>query len=209
MTAQLGYNASGSGAAYKPIVIGPGTSITFDQKTPPGTEVLGYNAVYSPYWSSVSHTPEENYSSLIFNHKLREIMQSTDFAQKIDPLSSLLNFSPMVTPINRIAKGDFIRFEYDRDQVYRIIGANIDSGSYKIDVTPCLIPSSSVTCSMKLNHFTIYRLDNDGRYIILDIPRDSDGTAYSGIMQAQYSSKELLTKYEKIITNLTEREIIQ
>jgi hypothetical protein len=210
VTAYLAYNASGSNTQHMPIIMNAGSQISFIQERPPGTPVPGVNVAYSPFWDFVSHNPDGEYSTLRFSRDLRKIIKNTNYIQQVDPLSTtIMNFSPCSIPINQIAKGDLIRFEYAKNQIYRVINANIGSGSFDIDITPCLIPSSSVTCSIELNHFNIYRIENDGRYVILNVPKDTAGSAHSGVIQAQYSSTELLKNYDKIITDLTTREIIQ
>jgi hypothetical protein len=209
--AQVGYNASGSGAGYRSIKINAGSSITFNQTTPPGVEVNGVNAVYAPYWSDVSHYPDQNFSRLKPSFPLRKLMRS-GYVQNLDPLSSFFRFSPCTIPISDISKGDLIRFEYEKNQVYRVINGDIGSGSFNIDITPCLIPSGSVTCSIELNHFNIYRIVNNGSYIILDVPRtdpnSQTGTFTSGILQPEFSSEDLVNDYNKIVTTLTEKETI-
>jgi hypothetical protein len=50
---------------------------------------------------------------------------------------------------------------------------------------------------------------NDGVYVTLDVRKDAPGGAYSGILQPEFVSQELVDKYDKIIQTLTEKELIQ
>jgi hypothetical protein len=218
VTSQLSNNASGSNASYRPIRIDNDSLFSVEQEYYPNTEVEGFNTAYSPYFSRCVNYA--GYSRLTFSEALENIFP-TDYAQLVTPDQQLLGFSPSNIPFNEIGVGDYIRFEYNPDMVYRIIGLSARSGSgdigvysLKMDIAPSLDltlegTNSSVSSSININHFTIYRIENDGRYIILNVPKTSKGNAYSGIIQSEFSSKELITKYDKIIADLSQKEIIQ
>ena len=117
-----------------------------------------------------------------------------------------VNFKPQV--------GDYIRLEYNKNKVYKICevftDTDISSGGGSGDGTQRLyfriFPEAPY--STQTNHFVLYRIVNDGSSIILDVKRDVPGGTYTGILQPEYVSQELIENYDKIIQNLTEREII-
>lgn len=137
--------------------------------------------------------------------------------QNLDPTSSLMGFSPINIPFSNIRPGDFIRFEYKKDQTYTILDVvrdfqpnNASPARYTaIKVTPNIGMGFNGAPTLDLNHFVIYRVINDGTYVTLDIKKDAPGGIYSGILQPEFVSKELVQKYDKIIQSLTEKEIIQ
>lgn len=137
--------------------------------------------------------------------------------QNLDPTSSLMGFSPINVPFSNIRPGDFIRFEYKKDQIYTILDVvrdfqpnNASPARYTaIKVTPNIGMGFNGAPTLDLNHFVIYRVINDGTYVTLDIKKDAPGGIYSGILQPEFVSKELVQKYDKIIQSLTEKEIIQ
>jgi len=215
---QLANNASGAYADYLPIIIESGSQIAIEQEyNNPDVEIPGFNVIYSPYFKQIIHYP--NYTRLVFNDQFDDLYL-TDHAQLITEEQISIGFSPSQIPFNNISVGDFIRFELNPDMVYKIIKVNpstLQNGVvYKlsIDVAPSLYPTISgslveYTSSIVTNHFNIYRIENDGRYVILDVPKTSKGNAYSGILQSEFSSQELLTKYDKLIADLSQKEIIQ
>lgn len=126
---------------------------------------------------------------------------------KQTPPTSTLNFSPIVKP-STILPGDIFRFEYNKNQLYTVMEINppptgLSEYPLILKVTPSL-PTSSID----LNHFVLYRLVNDGRYIILDVDKLIPENSFTGIIQPEYISQELSDNYNNIIQDLTQKGII-
>jgi len=214
--------------------VGVDTQIIVQQETPAINAgesqtvplINGENAIYSPYFTasintivtfSGSYKPESSYSYLILSPSASSIFTSNQ-TQNLPPESAAFNFSNITIPFSDIQAGDFIRFEYNKDQVHNILGVGLYSdfisgstdypGLITFKVTPPLGKTPTGTI-LTTNHFVVYRVINDGTYVVLNVKKDAPGGAHSGILQPEYISKELVNKYDKIITNLTEREIIQ
>jgi hypothetical protein len=228
--------------AYGPVIAGssPGNGITetkvvVEQQSPAGTtesvtEILGVNTIYAPYFtaslnfsSSFSGSnilyPNGSYSLLVLNPTASSVFELNPL-QFLPTASALMNYSPITIPFGNIQPGDYIRFGYNENNVYRIIGVgpfnNFLSGSYEeysdlitFKLFPALSKVPTGSSNLPINHFNIYRILNDGTYIVLKVKKDVPGGPYSGIIQPQYISQELVNNYNQIITNLTDREIIQ
>jgi hypothetical protein len=202
-----------------------------EQETPPGvaTEstivslINNYNIATSSYFTSISNYPSNNnggYSVLTTSTDLARIWYKTA-PQNLDPSSSAFNFSPITIPFSDTKPGDFIRFEYNKNQTYTIFNINQVTSSINNDialefyVTPSLSSiSGSVAANdfyLELNHFVIYRVLNDGLYITLDVTPDwgPGGNAYTGLLLPEFASQELAEKLETLIQDLTDKEIIQ
>ena len=131
-----------------------------------------------------------------------------------------MGYSPIIIPFGNTQPGDYIRFGHTEDNVYRILDVgpftNFVSGSYvqysdltTFKVFPPLGKGATGFGIVPINHFNMYRIVNDGTYVVLKIKKDVPGGPYSGILQPQYISDQLVDNYNQIITNLTDREIIQ
>jgi hypothetical protein len=123
-----------------------------------------------------------------------------------------MNFSPITIPFGDIQPGDWIRFEYNKNQVYNIYQVSQGNNYVELRITPSL---SNITDedsqTINVNHFVIYRVINDGTYVVLDVKKDalnSEGESYTGIIQPEFISIELKGNYDKIITDLTQKNII-
>jgi hypothetical protein len=218
VTSQLLYNASGSDSLGRPIRIDNDSLFSVEQEYSPGAPIEGFNTAYAPYFRRQRNNA--GYSELTFSNAMEGIFNS-DLAQIVTSEQRLQGFSPSNIPFSNIQVGDYIRFEYNPEMIYRIIGLTAKSGSaensvysLKINIAPSLDTTldegqSSLTSSINIDHFTMYRIENDGRYVILNVPKSSNGNAYSGILQSEFSSQELLTKYDKLIVDLSQKEIIQ
>lgn len=218
-----------------------GTILIVEQETPPGSPesietvelINSVNAIYSPFFigaqnrlNSIVVSPDGpaieevqalfNYSYVLMSPSASALWES-GLTQNLDSASALMGFSPINIPFSNIKPGDFIRFEYKKDQIYTILDVvrdfqpnNQSEARYTaIKVTPNIGMGFIGTPTLNLNHFVIYRVINDGVYVTLDVKKDVPGGTYSGILQPEFVSKELVQKYDKIIQNLTEKEIIQ
>jgi len=182
----------------------------------------GINAVYSPYFFAAVNEPYSNNLSqngyalnggtsfLVTTENLYNIY-SSNLIQTLDSASAAMNFSPITIPFQDVKPGDFIRFEYNKNQVYTIAAVfeNTVTPGLVLQVTPAITNLAGInTQTIDINHFVIYRVINDGTYVVLDVKKDVPGGAYSGILQPEYISQELVNKTDQIITDLTTREII-
>lgn len=194
------------------------------------TEVIGVNTVYAPYFTaslnfSASFSgsnilyPNGAYSLLVLNPTASSVFELNPF-QYLPTASGEMNYSPITIPFGSIQPGDYIRFGHTEKNVYRIIGVgpfqNFLSGSYEeySDLTtfklfPALSKTPTGSSNLPINHFNIYRIVNDGTYVVLKVKKDVPGGPYSGLLQPQYISDQLVNNYNQIITDLTDREIIQ
>lgn len=176
----------------------------------------GVNTVYSDYFDGVTNyynSYNGGYSVLTMTPPFYPVYES-GLIQNLDSSSAAFGFSEIKIPFSDIKPGDFIRFNYDKTRIHTIYRIRIlDYGSVStlaLYVTPAISNLDSIDIDNRtLNHFTVYRVINDGVYVTLDVRKDAPGGAYSGILQPEFVSKELVEKYDKIITDLTEREIIQ
>lgn len=201
--------------------------------------VEGVNAAYSPYFVVMTNFLRKvvvdgdneyfeeakspyNYSFLCMSETMTSLYNS-GLTQNLDSSSAAMGFSEIKIPFSDIRPGDFIRFEYDKNKIFTITEIiedfkpiiTLDDRYTAIKVTPnigfepIVFEGDIEDFMVKVNHFVIYRVLNDGVHVTLDVKKDAPGGAYSGILQPEFVSKELVEKYDKIIQNLTEKEIIQ
>lgn len=210
-----------------------GTTISIQQDIPAGVAggivtqdvalINGVNALNSPFFVGIANNIADNStpfspsnSSIIFLSDSASAVFRANRIQNLDSASALINFSPITIPFGDTQPGDFIRFEQRKDRVYTIVEIIYDyqpdpsSPYYKVSfkVVPEIsdIPSSSGT--LELNHFVIYRVVNDGSGIILNVPKPIQGNSFTGIITPEFISDELKNNYDKIIADLTLKEII-
>jgi hypothetical protein len=208
------------------------TSLTIEQEIPAsqgGTTdvelINGVNAIYalpstspSASYLAILDNPTQKYSTLYFNSTASRFIYDNGLTQNLDSASSAFGFSPIGIPFGDTRPGDFVRFEYNKEQVYTIteiikdfpFGGTPIPNTLAINVTPNIGSTQGVNTNIQApGHFIIYRVINDGTYVVLDVKKDAPGGAYSGIIQPEFISNELVQKYDKIITDLTSKEIIQ
>jgi hypothetical protein len=153
----------------------------------------------APYWTVGSYLTGSNVSVLTSSLELVNIYGSSFYqSQSQDMLT--WGFSP-VSLAFQPQVGDFIRIEYNPDKVFNITKVEATDRLYLTVVPP--IPSGSV-----LNHFCLYRIVNDGTYIILDVNKIQAGNSFTGIIQPEYISQTLKDNYSNIIQNLTQEGLI-
>jgi hypothetical protein len=169
----------------------------------------GYsNKVTASYFDDISapttappFLPQSLTASLNFSAYI-----NNDYVQILPSSSMGFDYQQPSYPLN-IQPGDFIRCEYNPNQVATIVevtAVNENPSRKCLKIFPPIIPDGAT-----LDHFTIYRIINDGSNIILNVPKPVRGNSFSGVIQPEFVTKELVDKYDKIIVNLTEREIIQ
>ena len=203
------------------------TSLTIIQETPAGSTtselIDGINTIYafpptspSASYCSIIDFPSQGYSDVVFFSSSRFIYDN-GLTQNLPSASATMNFSPITIPFGNTGPGDFIRFEYNKNQVYTIYDVIKD---YEILGVPApntlalrVVPNIGSTQGVNTNiqrtgHFVIYRVINDGTYVVLDVPKPVAGNGFSGIIQPEFISPELKNNYDKIILDLTQKEII-
>ncbi len=121
---------------------------------------------------------------------------------QITPTASLsMSFSPIIFPAN-IQPGDNIRFEYDLSKTSKIYDiSSLDDGRTTFKIYPA-IPTGS-----KLDHFVVYRVINDGNYVILNVKKEAGGTM-TGFLKPKYISETLKNNLPTIIDNLKRDNVI-
>lgn len=195
--------------------------------------ITNVNMVTSSYFTRLENNPNPDnggYSILTLTPELTN-MYNTGYPQNTDPASITFGFSPITIPFNDLKPGDFIRFEYRKNQTYTIFGVDRNSRNIAGDgtsdvksvidlyLTPSLSDNSITyngaaslnNFNLELDHFQIYRVLDDGLYITLDVTPDwgPGGNAYTGLLIPEFISDELSNKLETLIQDLTQKEIIQ
>ena len=186
--------------------------------------------VTSSYWKVGTYHPaySRNLTVLTASNQLTQIYNSpVTYYQNIydgldtttnppTPTSKILNFGfdNVSIPFNNIdgggpLPGDYIRFEYNPNQVFNIkqIGiVNNPSSSYFGNLTLSVFPP--IPSSSNLNHFNIYRIVNDGSSVILDVPKPTAGYSFTGLLYPQFLSKILQASSSAIVQDLSLKGII-
>ena len=117
----------------------------------------------------------------------------------------LFGFNPIRLPFIPLV-GDFIRFEYSKQNTFQIIGINSLGGTLKLKLDG-VISESTV-----LDNFVIYRIVEDGQYIILNTKKNDEAgvdQAFSGLITAQYRSENLEDRADRLIYDLKQAGIIE
>lgn len=170
------------------------------QEISPGLQIFvdGVNQTTASYWTTSQY---DNSTSVLTASAALSTIYSGDYIQ-LTPTGSLnfgfhqvsLPFKPQV--------GDWIRFEYNKNKVFNITQVYYIEGILYIKTNPG-IPSGT-----QLNHFVLYRILNDGTYVILNIKKPYSGSSFTGIIQPEYISQDLKDNYNNIIQDLTQKGLI-
>ena len=179
-----------------------GTTLTVEQETPLNTGFInGITGATSSYWSVGTYTTGSNTTILTASNALYDLYTAGDLIQSTPSASSLMGFTTIATPFYPILPGDYIRFEYNENRKHCITDVSDLNGLHLTVVPP--IATSSI-----LDHFVLYRIINDGTYVVLDVNKVQAGNSFTGIIQPQYVSQTLKTNYNDIIQNLTSKGLI-
>lgn len=114
-------------------------------------------------------------------------------------------FNPIKLPFVPVA-GDFIRFEYTKSKVYLITQVQSVGNVLKLKLDG-QIPESTV-----LDNFVIYRVVEDGQYIILDVEKNTEvgvDQTFTGIITPEFPSVELEARAETLFFDLKQANIIE
>lgn len=153
-----------------------------------------------PYWSIGEYLTGSNISVLtsstdIFNLAYNNLVQSQSQTMVDFGFSPCIVFEPEV--------GDYIRFEYNPNKVFNVTKIEKGDSNLFLTVVPP-VPTGSF-----LNHFVMYRVINDGTYVVLNVKKPVSGSSFTGIIQPEYISQTLKNNYNDIIQNLTQKGLIQ
>jgi hypothetical protein len=102
--------------------------------------------------------------------------------------------------------GDFIRFEYSKQKLFQITGVFSFDNVLKFKL------NKQIDASTVLDNFVIYRIVEDGQYIILDVEKNNEAgidQAFSGIITAEYRSENLEDRTDELLFDLKQAGIIQ
>jgi len=122
-----------------------------------------------------------------------------------------LNYNQFVIPFGDLKVGDTLRLGYDKENTHTIVGIYPKYRGLSLMISPQvsnLIISKTQLFYTPVNNFSITRLVPNGRYIVLDVDKPRDGVFFSGIIQPEFASERLQKNYDKIIRDLTEKELI-
>jgi hypothetical protein len=155
----------------------------------------------APYWDGATWPTDGKTSQYLTASLGLSGFINNDMVQLTPTASLSMSFSPIIFPAN-IQPGDNIRFEYDLSKTSKIYDiSSLDDGRTTFKIYPA-IPTGS-----KLDHFVIYRVVNDGNYVILNAKKESGGSM-TGFLKPKYISKTLQDNLPTIINNLKRDGVI-
>lgn len=133
---------------------------------------------------------------------------SSLFANGLDAEDKLtwnnFGFNPIQQPFIPKA-GDFIRFEFSKQKVYLITNVNSSGNTLKLKL------DGNISASTILDNFVIYRIVEDGQYIILNVKKNNEtgvGQPFSGIISAEFPSEGLEERSDQLIFDLKQAGIL-
>lgn len=113
-------------------------------------------------------------------------------------------FNPIRLPFIPQA-GDFIRFEYNKQKVALITNVNSSGNALKLKL------DKQISESTILDNFIIYRIVENGQYIILDVKKNIEAGVdqpFSGIISAEFPSENLDKNSDELLFQLKQAGII-
>lgn len=160
---------------------------------------IANNFITSPYWTIGTYTTASNDFTVLTASLGLTGLNQNQYSQVTSPASLTFGFSNITLPFTP-EPGDFIRFEYDPNNVH-VIYENLTTtgGNLALKVVPP-VPSGSI-----LDHFCIYRVNpNAGNQIILNVPKPTGTTGQSltGFIKPQFMSDDLEKNFTTIIQKL-------
>ena len=203
------------------LIIQQGGKLKVTQEYLPGAvSIPGLNAVTASYFEeeynsfipiSESQNPA-GYSILTSSIQMGYFMNNgfkailDDQCKAFDPKGDTVTYETIQVPFDWKI-GDEIRFEYNKNKVHKIIGVDkLETGRYTVTVTPY------VTTGSELNHFTHYRIDPDGGYLIMDVEKDNQvagNQPFSGVIIPKFPSENLEKRADSLIFDLKQAGIIE
>lgn len=160
---------------------------------------IANNFILSPFWSIGTYTTASNDFTIITASLGLTGLNQNQYSQVTPTASANFGFSNITLPFTP-EPGDYIRFEYDPNNVH-IIYENMTTADGNLALKVCPpVPSGSI-----LDHFCLYRINpNAGNQIILNVPKPSGttGQPLTGFIKPQYASQELEDNFTTIIQKL-------
>ena len=125
------------------------------------------------------------------------------YKQQLPPSSSVFGFNDIVSPF-KPQPGDYIRFEYNTLKVFNIKNIISDPSSSNLVLDLGYpIPAGTI-----IDNFVLYRIVNDGTYIILDVQKPASGSSFTGLIRPQFISQKLIDSSSIYVQSLVERGVI-
>ena len=114
-------------------------------------------------------------------------------------------FNPIRLPFTP-KRGDFIRFEYSKQKTYQITGVQAFGNTLTLRLDGQITPSTI------LDNFVIYRIVENGQYIILDVEKNNEvavNQLFTGIVSSEFPSSDLNKRADQLIYDLKTSNIIE
>jgi hypothetical protein len=213
-----GYNSNGNYfEAYQQPVSNdtPIAGLTFVSSS--GTSTSGYWALIDPGIYNLGSPTSDTLivhtgsSVVMASGDLTNVYQSADtygLTAELPPISSSTgNFTAPQYPFLP-QSGDYIRFEYNPERMYNItevfVNSEIATDSERLYMR--LYPQ--VPTGSQVNHFTLYRIVDDGNYVILNVPKPIEGNSFTGTIQPEYISTDVVDNFDQVVRDLTQQNLI-
>jgi hypothetical protein len=102
--------------------------------------------------------------------------------------------------------GDEIRFSADENQVYQIIGVNAPTQNSSNSLF--LFLDKSIVTGTVLNSFLIRRYVPNPNFVLINADKTSQVGGGPGFLLPEYASQDVLDKFDAIVADLTEKNLI-
>lgn len=207
-----------------------GGTFELAQETPQGDIlIMGVNATTASYWSGFENVSGSGVDPNDLNQAYAILTASAEFgnfangqfqqriataSEAFDPELDGNTFNPIQSPLEFLT-GDEIRFEYNKNKVHKVIRTVRDVDGLKVYIQPGIDTQTLLvadTIGTQLNHFTHYRIDPDGGYLIINQVKDNVAGVdqdFKGIITPQYPSEALKAKEDELIFELKTAGIIE
>lgn len=208
------------GAGVNVLKIRDGKLLVKQEYLPGDVAIPGLNACTASYFEPnfttfepVSSSNNSQGYSIITSSVQMGYFINNGFRAKLDDQSKVfapkgdnVTYEVIQVPFNWQI-GDEIRFEYNKNQVYKITNTTeLSSGAWAFTITP------NLSDGVELNHFTHYRIDPDGGYIIINTIKDNQvagAQPFSGIILPKFPSENLGKREDALIFELKQAGIIE
>lgn len=220
-----------SGGSVNAIVNFPSVAINFQQETPPGENLqIGINATTSSYWDGFTNISGSEVSSTDYNQAYTILTASLDlsnfsngsYIQRISTASEAFDaendgntFNPIQLPFQFLI-GDEIRFEYNANKVHKVMKTETSTDNRTlVYITPAVNTNTievEGSIGTQLNHFTHYRILQNGGYLIINEKKDNVAGVeqdFKGIITPLHPSENLQKKGDQLIYELKQVGIIE
>jgi len=179
------------------IVVLPGSTFSLTQEYSPTVETISSN-----YWEIGDYNANP---TIITASTTLSGLYNLGYRQTSSVEISDFGFNPINTNFDNLKPGDRIRFEYNEGKRFNISEVLPGEGP---NGRLCLKLDGQVPTGSELNHFILYRLKKDGKYVILDIDKNSGGTP-GGILRSKYLPKSFEDNYDNVLGILRDKGILK